>query len=67
MRTGAIAPDACDPVSLAQLKQRAKSKPKSRSTDVWLLLIGVFKLTKAISLIIVGFGLLRLMHQDVAQ
>jgi len=34
--------------------------------DVWLLLIGLFKLVKGISLLILGFGLLRLLHRDVA-
>ncbi len=34
--------------------------------DVWLLLIGLFKLVKGISLLVLGFGLLRLLHRDVA-
>jgi len=34
--------------------------------DVWLFLIGVFKLFKGVSLLIAGFGLLRLLHRDVA-
>jgi uncharacterized membrane protein (DUF2068 family) len=34
--------------------------------DPWILLIGVFKLVKGISLVIIGFGLLRLLHRDVA-
>jgi uncharacterized membrane protein (DUF2068 family) len=33
--------------------------------DPWLLLIGVFKLFKGLSLLIVGLGLLRLMHRDI--
>jgi uncharacterized membrane protein (DUF2068 family) len=33
--------------------------------DRWILLIGVFKLVKGISLLIVAFGLLRLLHRDV--
>jgi len=33
--------------------------------DAWILLIGVFKLLKGISLVIVAFGLLRLLHRDV--
>jgi uncharacterized membrane protein (DUF2068 family) len=32
----------------------------------WLLAIGLFKLVKGLSLAIIAFGLLRLMHKDVA-
>ena len=35
--------------------------------DPWLLLIGLFKLVKGVSLLIVAFGLLRLLHRDVAE
>jgi uncharacterized membrane protein (DUF2068 family) len=42
--------------------------PRIRSKrDPWLLLIGIFKLVKGISLLIVAFGLLRLLHRDVAE
>lgn len=34
--------------------------------DPWIFLIGIFKLFKGISLLIAGFGLLRLLHRDVA-
>jgi uncharacterized membrane protein (DUF2068 family) len=34
--------------------------------DVWIFLIGLFKLLKGVSLIILGFGLLHLLHRDVA-
>jgi uncharacterized membrane protein (DUF2068 family) len=34
--------------------------------DPWLFLIGVFKLLKGVSLLILGFGLLKLVHRDVA-
>jgi len=34
--------------------------------DPWIFLIGVFKVVKGISLLIAGFGLLRLLHRDVA-
>jgi uncharacterized membrane protein (DUF2068 family) len=34
--------------------------------DNWIFLIGLFKLFKGISLLIAGFGLLRLLHRDVA-
>lgn len=43
--------------------------PKRRSgqsRDTWILLIGLFKLVKALGLIIVGVGLLKLVHRDVA-
>ena len=39
--------------------------PSSSKRDPWLFLIGLFKLAKGLSLLIVGFGLLRLMHRDV--
>lgn len=35
--------------------------------DTWILLIGLFKLVKGVSLLILGFGLLRLLHRDVAE
>ena len=35
--------------------------------DPWLLLIGLFKLVKGVSLLILAFGLLRLLHRDVAE
>jgi uncharacterized membrane protein (DUF2068 family) len=38
----------------------------ARKRDVWLLLIGVFKLLKGVALLVVGFGLLRLLNRDVA-
>jgi uncharacterized membrane protein (DUF2068 family) len=34
--------------------------------DPWLFLVGVFKLLKGVSLLILGFGLLKLVHRDVA-
>lgn len=34
--------------------------------DTWIILIGLFKLLKAASLLIIGFGVLRLLHKDVA-
>jgi uncharacterized membrane protein (DUF2068 family) len=45
---------------------RAASTRQSSKPDLWLFLIGLFKLAKALGLLIVGFGLLRLMHRDVA-
>jgi len=42
------------------------SKRGGAKGDVWIFLIGLFKLFKGISLLIIGFGLLRLLHRDVA-
>ncbi len=36
------------------------------SDDKWILLIGVFKLVKAAILFAAGFGILRLLHKDIA-
>ena len=38
---------------------------RRNSGSAWLTLIGLFKLVKAISLLIVGIGLLKLLHRDV--
>jgi uncharacterized membrane protein (DUF2068 family) len=38
----------------------------AKAPDPWIFLIGVFKLLKGISLLIVGFGLLKLLHKEVA-
>ncbi len=43
---------------------RVRRDPKR---DPWLLLIGLFKLVKGVSLLIIAFGLLRLLHRDVAE
>jgi uncharacterized membrane protein (DUF2068 family) len=51
------------------LALRSKVTASSRGTqraDPWLLLIGIFKLTKGLSLLVVGFGLVHLMHRNVA-
>jgi uncharacterized membrane protein (DUF2068 family) len=45
---------------------RGRGATSGSKSDLWLFLIGIFKLTKAIGLLIVGFGLLRLLHRDVA-
>ena len=42
-------------------------KTKPRRSDGWLLLIGLFKLAKGLGLIVLGFGLLRLLHRDIAE
>jgi uncharacterized membrane protein (DUF2068 family) len=39
---------------------------KKQSRDLWLTLIGIFKLVKAAGLIILGIGLLKLLHRDIA-
>lgn len=45
---------------------RGRGATTGSKRDLWLFLIGIFKLTKALGLLIVGFGLLRLLHRDVA-
>ena len=42
--------------------------PVKRGTkgDTWIFLIGLFKLFKGISLVILGIGLLKLVHRDIA-
>src|SRR5437016_10475403 len=40
---------------------------KKQSSDVWILLIGLFKLVKGLALVIAGIGLLRLLHRDIAE
>ncbi|MGA2712254.1 MAG: DUF2127 domain-containing protein [Bryobacteraceae bacterium] len=40
--------------------------PSRSKRDPWIFLIGLFKLAKGLSLLIVGFGLLKLLHRDVA-
>jgi len=42
----------------------SRSKPKRGSA--WLIAIGLFKLVKGVGLAIIAFGLLRLLHKDVA-
>ncbi len=42
------------------------TKRGSARGDLWILLIGLFKFVKGISLLVLGFGLLRLLHRDVA-
>jgi uncharacterized membrane protein (DUF2068 family) len=44
----------------------ARRKTGGEARDPWLFLIGLFKLTKAAALLIVGIGLLKLVHRDVA-
>jgi uncharacterized membrane protein (DUF2068 family) len=44
----------------------ASKRAGGGKSDGWILLIGIFKLLKAISLLILGFGVLRLLHKDVA-
>lgn len=42
------------------------AKSSKASGDLWIILIGLFKLAKAVGLLIVGIGLLKLIHRDVA-
>ena len=44
---------------------KKRSRPSAQSSSV-LILIGVFKLVKAILLIVAGIGAIRLLHKDVA-
>lgn len=49
-----------------------KSKPATRrlarkSGDLWIFLIGLFKLFKGLTLLIAGIGLLKLLHKDIAE
>ena len=39
----------------------------SEAGDKWILLIALFKLVKAVLLIMVGVGVFKLLHRDVAQ
>jgi len=41
-------------------------KQKQKTNDIWIILIGLFKLVKVVSLVIVGIGAIRLLHRDVA-
>ncbi len=47
-------------------KTRVASRAPTRDTKAGLLLIGAFKALKSVSLLFVGFGLLRLLHRDMA-
>ena len=42
------------------------SRRSGAKRDPWIVLIGLFKLVKGISLLIIAVGLLRLLHKDVA-
>jgi uncharacterized membrane protein (DUF2068 family) len=37
-----------------------------KAGDAWIILIGIFKLLKGAACLILGFGLLRMLHKDVA-
>ena len=43
-----------------------KLNGSGKESDLWIVLIGIFKLVKGIGLLILGVGLLRLLHRDVA-
>ncbi len=42
------------------------SKTQRRSSDAWIVAIGIFKLCKTAALLIAGIGILKLLHRDVA-
>ena len=44
------------------MAKRGGNQPR----DIWITLIGLFRLVKAAGLIIVGIGLVRLLHRDIA-
>lgn len=44
----------------------AFKKTQSRSSDAWIVLIGLFKLLKAVALLVAGIGILKLLHRNVA-
>ena len=44
-----------------------KRRSGRKTGDLWIFLIGLFKLFKGLTLLIAGFGLLRLMHKDIAE
>lgn len=45
----------------------ARRNSSGSKGDAWLILIGLFKLVKGVGLLILGFGILRLLHRDIAQ
>jgi uncharacterized membrane protein (DUF2068 family) len=45
---------------------RSKVAGRGSKRDPWIFLIGLFKLAKGVSLLIIGFGLLKLLHRDMA-
>lgn len=47
-----------------KVKRQKTSRP-SRSSSVVLILIGLFKLLKALLLVAIGFGAIHLLHRDV--
>src|SRR5437763_1161953 len=53
-------------MALRQHSRKSVVKPRSRSSSVPLLLIGVFKLVKALLLIAVGIGALKFLHRDLS-
>lgn len=49
------------------MKRTAKRPPKKQESAAGLILIGLFKLVKALALVAVGIGALRFLHKDLAQ
>jgi len=46
--------------------KKPQNKLSGRSSDAWIVAIGLFKLCKALALLMVGIGMLKLLHRDVA-
>ncbi len=40
-------------------------RSRKQAGDKWIIAIGIFKLAKALSLLVLGVGLVRLLHRDV--
>jgi len=49
-----------------ELSERQRPRPSSKSSSYVLVLIGIFKLIKALLLIAVGIGAIKFLHKDVA-
>ncbi|MEP6715661.1 MAG: DUF2127 domain-containing protein [Terriglobia bacterium] len=41
-------------------------RTRKQAGDLWIVLIGIFKLVKGLTMLALGIGLLRLLHRDVA-
>jgi uncharacterized membrane protein (DUF2068 family) len=52
--------------SLRNSTSRQHSKQAKQSSSLFLVLIGLFKLLKALLLVVVGIGAIKFMHKDIA-
>jgi uncharacterized membrane protein (DUF2068 family) len=59
--------ETAGPSSLMMVLQLCVTKTMERAGDKWIRVIALFKLVKALLLIIVAIGVLKLLHRDVAQ